>query len=137
MRQDARTAMVDDAPLQGELQIQIMQTVWRTGSGTVEEIRAALPARYRGAYNTVQTVLNRLSDRGLLTRRKNGRTVTYEATMDEAGYLSQSLKHTLAGASREAQNAALAALLGGMGPDERSELQRRAKRLADARRKAP
>lgn len=122
--------MADDTPIQGELQIQIMQTVWRNGAGTVEEIRAALPARYRGAYNTVQTVLNRLSERGLLTRTKEGNAFQYAPTTDEAGYLSLTLKRALAGASREAQNAALAALLGGMDHDERSALQRRVQRIA-------
>ena len=32
----------------------------------------ALPARYRSAYDTVQTVLTRLSDRGLLRRNRRG-----------------------------------------------------------------
>ena len=127
--------MPDDTPIQGELQIQIMQTVWRNGPGSVEEIRSALPARYRGAYNTIQTVLNRLSERGLLTRTKQGNAMQYAPTMDEAGYLSLTLKRTLAGASREAQNAALAALLGNMDRDERSDLQRRAKRIADRQQK--
>jgi hypothetical protein len=35
--------MADQAPLQGELQIQIMAALWRIESGTVEEVRMALP----------------------------------------------------------------------------------------------
>jgi predicted transcriptional regulator len=35
-------------------------------------VRSALLGRYRGAYNTVQTVLNRLADRGLLERDRMG-----------------------------------------------------------------
>ena len=33
-------------------------------AGTVEQVRGELPPRYQGAYNTVQTVLNRLAERG-------------------------------------------------------------------------
>ncbi len=123
----------EGSPIQGELQVQIMQTIWRNGPGTVEEVRAALPAGQRGAYTTVQTVLNRLSERGLLTRAKQGNALRYAATVDEAGYLSRTLERTLAGASPEAQNAALAALLGSMEDDERVELERRAKRISDLR----
>ena len=60
--------MGDRAPLKGDLQIQVMEALWRLGDGTVEQVREALPPRYRGAYNTIQTVLNRLVDRGLLSR---------------------------------------------------------------------
>jgi predicted transcriptional regulator len=48
----------------GDLQAQIMTVLWRLESGTVEQVRSGLPARYRGAYTTVQTVLNRLAERG-------------------------------------------------------------------------
>ena len=41
-----------DAPLQGDLQLQIMGVLWHVGEGTVEQVRAALPPRYRSAYNT-------------------------------------------------------------------------------------
>lgn len=110
-----------------------MRTIWRDGPGTVEEVRAALPPGRRGAYTTVQTVLNRLSERGLLTRTKQGNALRYAATIDEAGYLSQTLRRTLASASPEAQNAALATLLGDMGDDERIELERRERRIAGRR----
>ena len=66
--------MTEVTPLQGELQTQIMTAIWRLQDGTVEQVRQALPAHHQGAYNTVQTVLNRLAERGLLSRRREGRT---------------------------------------------------------------
>ncbi len=50
--------MADPSPIQGELQAQIMSALWRLEAGTVEQVRSALPTRYRSAYTTVQTVLN-------------------------------------------------------------------------------
>jgi predicted transcriptional regulator len=44
--------MSDLKPIPGELQAQIMTTLWRLGSGTVVEVRSGLPSRYRGAYTT-------------------------------------------------------------------------------------
>jgi predicted transcriptional regulator len=63
----------DNQPIQGELQAQVMAALWRLNAGTVEQVREELPSRYQGAYNTVQTVLNRLAERGLLRRVREGR----------------------------------------------------------------
>lgn len=125
--------MSEVTPIQGELQTQVMAAIWRLGSGTVEQIRDALPPRYRGAYTTVQTVLNRLADRGLLDRRRNGRSFVYEPRLTEAEYLSGSIARTLAGATADARQAALAQVLGSLGDDERSELQKLAGRVARQR----
>lgn len=126
-----RNVTADGAPIQGELQVQLMQVVWRSGGGTVEDLRSGLPLRYRGAYTTVQTVLNRLAERGLLLREKRGIAMHYTPTASEAEYLSKTLRRTLAGASREARAHALASLLGDFDGTELSELQERARRAAE------
>ena len=115
--------MSDLRPIQGELQAQIMATLWRLGAGTVEEVRSGLPSRYRGAYTTVQTVLNRLAERRMLTRRKEGNVVVYRPKVSEADYVSRSIKQTLATASIDARQAALAKLIGELDEGELSELQ--------------
>ena len=113
----------------GDLQAQIMSALWRLGSGTVEEVRSELPARYRGAYNTVQTVLNRLADRGLVSRSKRGSAFEYTPTWSESEYLSRSIATTLAGASSGARQAALAELIGGLDQRELKRLQKLARKL--------
>jgi BlaI family transcriptional regulator, penicillinase repressor len=110
--------MDDLSPIQGDLQSQIMSAVWRLDAGTVEQVRSELPQRYRGAYNTIQTVLNRLADRGLLERERQGRGYVYRPRLSEADYLSGTIRHTLSGASVDARRAALASIIGGLGPDE-------------------
>jgi predicted transcriptional regulator len=120
-------------PIQGELQTQVMAALWRLGSGTVEQVRFELPPRYRGAYNTIQTVLNRLVERGLLARVRAGRGFVYEPALTEAEYLSGTIRRTLAGASSDARQAVLASLVGGLAPEELSELQELAKRAGEAR----
>lgn len=111
--------MGDDARLPlGEVQTEVMKAVWRTGGGTVDEIRRALPPRYRGAYTTTQTVLNRLAERGLLERipgsAPRGPTgrIVYRALIREEDYYSESLKQILSGASPEARRLAIARLAG-------------------------
>ena len=116
--------MPDLTPIQGELQTQIMAALWRLEAGTVEQVRGALPSRYRGAYTTVQTVLNRLAERGFLARERSGPAIVYTPRLSEAQYLSRTIEHTLASASPDARHAALAQLIGGLGDDERADLQR-------------
>jgi predicted transcriptional regulator len=127
--------MADVTPISGELQTQIMSVVWRLGGGTVEHVRAGLPPRYRGAYNTIQTVLNRLAERGLLSRHKAGNAFEYRARLSESEYLSRSISHTLAGASLDARQAALARLIGGLDDEELSALRKLARKTSDKRRR--
>jgi predicted transcriptional regulator len=110
-----------------------MAALWRVGSGTVEQVREELPPRYQGAYNTVQTVLNRLAARGLLERKREGRGYVYTPQVTEAEYLSGSIRRTLAGASSGARQAALASIIGGLRPDELSELEELARQARDKR----
>lgn len=125
--------MENTTPIQGELQHLIMAALWRLSEGSVDAVRAELSEEQRGAYTTVQTVLNRLAERGLLTRRKDGRGLIYQPVLTEAEYLSQSMEHTLTGATPSARQAALAALLGSMDPSERDEVKKLARRVAKKR----
>ena len=127
--------MADLTPIQGELQAQIMAVLWRLQAGTVEQVRSALPARYRGAYTTVQTVLNRLAERGFLARKRDGQAIVYSPKLTEAQYLSRTIQQTLASASPEARHTALAQLISGLGDNERADLQRLTDEV-DAARKA-
>src|SRR5215211_5953413 len=94
-------------PVLGELQEQLMRVLWRLESGTVAQVRDALPPRYRGAYTTVQTVLNRLAERGLLERQRHGNAIVYRPRISEAEYLVRTIEGMLAGASSAARQTVL------------------------------
>ena len=110
--------------LQGEVQLEVMKAVWRTGGGSVDDIRRSMPARYRGAYTTTQTVLNRLAERGLLRRtpgeaaRGPTARIIYRPAIREEDYFEQSLEQALAGASREARRVAVSRLAERIGDEE-------------------
>jgi predicted transcriptional regulator len=125
--------MPEHPRLQGDLQVQIMAALWRLESGTVEDVRMAMPSRYRSSYNTVQTVLNRLTERGLLRRDQRRNHYVYRPLVSEAEYLTRSIRQSLAGASSDARETALAQLIGGLDEGELAELRERAKELARRR----
>ena len=116
----------------GQLQQEIMHIVWRLGSGRVEDVRRELPRRHRRAYTTVQTVLNRLAERGLLGRERKGKAIVYRPRISETDYLARSVNEALADASEEARRGALARLVGDL---DRRELDEIRKLAREARRR--
>lgn len=69
----------------GERELDLMQALWALGEpATVAEVQGRLEARGETvAYNTVQTMLNRLSRKGLVRRWKEGRAYRYAAAVAE------------------------------------------------------
>jgi predicted transcriptional regulator len=121
--------------LRGSLQAQVMRAVWRLGEATVDDVRGALPPSGRAAYTTIQTVMNRLLDRGMLERRRRGKAFVYKARYPEAELVARSIRERLAGASTDARTPALLSLIEGLDEDELDELARYANRVRRARRK--
>lgn len=124
-----------DIALRGDLQEQIMGALWRLGEATVDDVRATQPARRRSAYTTIQTVLNRLTERGLLERERRGLAFVYRPRYDEAAYLAETISRRLAGATPAARRAALVNLVGDLDPGELDEVARYANRIRRAREK--
>jgi predicted transcriptional regulator len=63
-----------------ELELECMKVVWKHPGASVAQVRAGLPRPL--AYTTVMTVLDRMSAKGLVERRKNGRAYLYTAVLD-------------------------------------------------------
>lgn len=75
-------------PALHELESEIMEEVWRRAEVTVREVLEALNAsasRAR-AYTTVMTVMAKLHRKGLLDRRREGKTDIYRPVMSREQY---------------------------------------------------
>jgi len=110
-----------------------MRVMWRLEKAGVDDVRRALPAPERGAYTTIQTVLNRLAERGLLARKRVGKAIVYSVRISEAEYLRRSLKRTLSTASEEARRSALAGLVSDLDPAELGEIRELAAEVRERR----
>jgi predicted transcriptional regulator len=73
-----------------KLELQLMQVIWRRGSGTVSEVQQGLKQEL--AYTTVQTMLNILERKGKLKRELQGRAFVYSATVTEAKASSHAVR---------------------------------------------
>ncbi len=63
----------------GKLESEVMDCVWRAGEASVKEIHGFFHDRI--AYTTVMTTLDRLFQKRLLDRRKDGRAFLYQARL--------------------------------------------------------
>ena len=123
-----------DAPdFRGDLQAEVMAAVWKLGEAKVDDVRALQPARHRSAYNTVQTVMNRLVERGLLRRQRSGNAFVYSARYDEADYVARSIRGRLRRLSPATRQEVLLSLVGELEGDDVDALARYAERIRKAR----
>ncbi len=56
-----------------------MEVVWKLERASVREVTDALKSKAGIAYNTVQTTMRILEDKGYLAHEKDGRRFTYQA----------------------------------------------------------
>jgi predicted transcriptional regulator len=106
-----------------------MAAVWKLGEATVEQVRSELPSDGRPAYNTVQTVLNRLETKKMLIRVRDGRAHLYKPSVEESDFVARSLGERLAEASPKARRLALLNLVDELEPGEVDEIAQRAKQI--------
>lgn len=65
-----------DKPLTlGPLEVEVMEVVWRVGTGNVREVSGLMQRKL--AYTTVMTTLDRLFKKGLLDRQMSDRAFIY------------------------------------------------------------
>jgi len=72
-----------------------MEILWERKSATVSEVVAALPARHRAAFNTVQTILRILETKGHVTHRVEGRAFRYIPLVDREQARTSAVKQVL------------------------------------------
>jgi predicted transcriptional regulator len=89
----------------------------------------------RAAYTTIQTVMNRLLDRGLLDRKRRGKAFVYRARYPESELVARAMRERLAGASADARTPALLSLIEGLKEEELDELATYANKVRRERKK--
>ena len=72
-------------PKLSKLELQIMEAFWKHGALAIREVQESFPPKNRAAYTTVQTMVNRLDEKGALRRlRKIGNAHIYEAVISRS-----------------------------------------------------
>jgi predicted transcriptional regulator len=95
--------MAKERELPPPLEMACLNALWELGEGNVEEVRVCVSRARPLAYTTVLTLLDRLSRRGAVSRRKEGRGFRYQPSIDRDKLrrlaLSQFLSHHFSGSA--------------------------------------
>ena len=85
-----QTKTATPPPALHELESEIMEEVWDRGEASVREVMEALNARAEPprAYTTYMTVMARLNTKGVLDRRREGKTDIYVPVHDRDEYMT-------------------------------------------------
>jgi len=119
-------------PPLGELEADVMEQLWRQGEATVRSVLEALNATFEKAraYTTVMTVMGNLDRKGMLTRRREGKTDIYTPVMSRDEYLDARARAeagALVGRYGEAAYMAFAREMDRLDPEQRRQLRRLAR----------
>src|SRR5579859_3022614 len=89
-RRKARTPELDPVPpALHELESEVMEELWESGEAPVRAVMEALNQRTtkKRAYTTYMTIMARLYKKGLLVRRREGKTDFYAPSHDRDEYM--------------------------------------------------
>ena len=109
-------------------ELDVLKVLWDLGAGTVREVHDRLTPDLGLAFNTVQTVLRNMEDKGLVGHRADGRTFTYFPRHTREQVTSRFLSKVFDGALDQFVLSMLRA--SDASPDELRDLE---KLIADAR----
>jgi predicted transcriptional regulator len=74
---------------------EILRLVWELNEATVQQIRDQLPPDRKLAYNTVQTLLSRLEQKGYLKHHIKGRAHVYAPSIKRKGVIKTTVSDFL------------------------------------------
>ncbi len=84
--------MTERSNLATESELAVLKTLWRDGPGTVRQLDARLREKGRDwAYTTLQTLLSRLEQKGLVAVNRAGFAHVFSAAISRDEFLSQRL----------------------------------------------
>lgn len=76
-----------------EAELRIMQVLWQSGPGTVQQILDSLPARPALAYNTVLTTIRILERKGYVGHDKDGRAHIFRPLVARSEASRSEIRH--------------------------------------------
>ena len=71
----------------GPTEARTMDIIWREKEATAKKVLALWPEERKPAGSTVLTIMTKLSKKGLLERRREGRHFVYKASMSKDAFL--------------------------------------------------
>jgi predicted transcriptional regulator len=132
-RKKKSAAPSEPTPPLHELEAEVMEELWSQGEATVRTVMDALNKRARKerAYTTYMTIMARLHTKGVLDRRREGKTDFYTPRLDRDEFMASRAQAEVEGLVAEYGEVALshfARQVASLDPARRRALQRLARK---------
>ena len=88
-----RKKVVRPTRLLTDVELELMNILWRLKEGTVTEVQAQLSGGRKLAYTSVSTMLRILEQKNIISSRKEGRGHVYVPLLEKEKYEKTSLDH--------------------------------------------
>lgn len=114
-------------PRLGELELQILEHLWRVDEADVLETHAAMGVSRKSSVNTVGSTLERLFRKQLVNREKISHAYRYRPAMDRNTFMAQRMVEAAGGLQALSQQGLLTAFIDAMtdaSEDTLDELER-------------
>lgn len=125
-----RSIKLDESGLSkvlGFLEAQVMEAVWARGESSVRDVRDAMERRKAYSFNTIMTVMNRLVDKKLLSKRESKGAYAYKAAVKKDDFIREVTKSVMAALLHDGSlfhAAAFVEVLRDCSEEDRRELRR-------------
>jgi predicted transcriptional regulator len=108
----------------GPLETEIMQILWEDERSTVKKVHRRLSQQRDIAYTTVMTTMSRLSEKGVLTRHREGLAYVYSPAITEEDFVQMVVRQVLDGLLNDYSDTAIEYMVDYLVRNNPSELER-------------
>ena len=93
----------------GDLEKQVLKYLWQTSEADVKQVHRVVSQTRHNSLNTVQSALDRLYKKGVLSRRKQGHAYLYQPKVDREGLIHQLINNVTSDFIEDGENTLIAA----------------------------
>jgi predicted transcriptional regulator len=106
------------------LELDCMNALWPLEEATVRQVQEALSARRPRAYTTIMTILDRLAQKGVVSRRKVGRAYVYVANLRTGDAQQHAVEQVIEGFFGGSRDALAAHISSSQAPGSQNIMER-------------
>lgn len=107
----------------GDLEAEIMEIIWLSDYISVRDVFEQLKEKRKIAYTTVMTVMTRLSDKGLLKKKKDGNAFLYKAVYSREMFTQSTVSKIIKGVFEDLSAPAMAGFVDSIGEEEAEKIR--------------
>lgn len=108
----------------GDLEADIMETIWSKGSVSVREVYEQLRLQREIAYTTVMTIMGRLAEKKLLDKELQGNAYIYSPALSRSEFSKRVVSDVLDGLLEEFAEPAMSHLLDRLSTEDEQKIER-------------